>query len=563
MTKEYLSLEILSSALKADIKTAQVFLLQKSKLRCIQYNKIQDISLISFNDSIDIEDSTIIASSVCIVDISRNNIEENPFDNGLLILFPNAFWINLSYNPLNLCITSNDCILPRALGELDIRGCMLNDIESIRRFSLINILRLYLDIDSFLTVFKDAVNDWNLSDDVKKSDKLNYEIILIVFPLVWTINGQYITTSNRQSIPKDLLNQINAFLNEESIITVSKSLCDTQIISNQFNLRFNKREDMILQYLLNIPLNSNVKSDEFKLDILLEDYLEESFIFNQFGVKNQRLDSKYRPYIDLHHILLLPHRLRLDLSVLLASSILFHIPNNLLSNTLLIMLHKYIPLNQLKYYSILPCFIKTALISLIRRLCFREKLELDHLNCLLSKPEYYDPSNKYNPTDMDTAIDGTINSNVLSFHFLRTSKVYLSQPLERPIYQHSENLQPIGQNDYSEVLPSNKSRKKYFYEICDKYDELKHHYSQESPFSDDPLTLTNNSPHKNYKDSNIEKFSELENELLSVLPDVVVQNLLDDVSLSTEIHHSNWISLSSRHSVLLLAKSSLFPSLTR
>ena len=145
----------------------------------------------------------------------------------------------------------------------------------------------------------------------------------------------------------------------------------------------------MLAVLQDQPLHDKLACD-FKLDILLEDYFEEARIWNQFhhsvGNTSSRLFTKLKPIIDPAVLIHVPHRQRVDLSVLLTASIMFDLPSVVLEDAMVLLLSQYMEPTCIKSLIVLPLFAKTAFVSLIKRLCRTELEEVRVNNGLSQKP---------------------------------------------------------------------------------------------------------------------------------------------------------------------------------
>ena len=126
-------------------------------------------------------------------------------------------------------------------------------------------------------------------------------------------------------------------------------------------------------------------NDHLRLDVLLEDYLEEARVHNLHSTSSLPVNAM--PTIDIAQLLRVPHKQRLDLSVLLTTSIYLALPEKLLKDSLIILLLPFISEADVQDLSTLPLFVRTAVVSLIRRTCAREIDELRVLQQLSVKPK--------------------------------------------------------------------------------------------------------------------------------------------------------------------------------
>lgn len=222
------------------------------------------------------------------------------------------------------------------------------------------------------------------------------------------------------------------------------------------------------------------------------------------------------PTIDLYSLLLIPHRLRLDLSVLLTASILYPIPFPVLNDTFMILFSRYLSLADIQCLSQLPLFARTAIVCIIRRICRRELDELNGNGFIFPKPSRaeFESTNDINFDSSSLTYMG-----VNGFHFLRPIKWYLLRPLDANLAGLSK---PLHSGDQTQ------------------------------------------------------SFSEIEMEILENLPDTPTLSTSADMdepsgnfsdhSLSMDSfvpHYKRWSAYVARHTVLLLTKSPQCPPLTR
>ena len=248
------------------------------------------------------------------------------------------------------------------------------------------------------------------------------------------------------------------------------------------------------------------EADAFRLDVLLEDYLQQARMWNQHAVGMQPAHERHRmPTVDLLLLLHLPHHLRLDLCVLLSITLVFDIPRHLLVDALIALLGTLVPYGEVEDLIALPSFARTALVSLLRRVSRRELEELTTLGRLTDKPTRARfPYLARGPTpealDAPDPPEPTYQGPE-GFAFLYPLLLFLNRPLGK-----------------MRKLPESTA--------------ASHHAA----------------------------FSELELEILHYLPDVVTRSTrpMDPVT-----SHRDWLAFASRHTVLLLAKSQYCPSLTR
>lgn len=224
----------------------------------------------------------------------------------------------------------------------------------------------------------------------------------------------------------------------------------------------------------------------------------------------------------------MPHKTRLDFSVLLTISIAYKIPQEIYLDALIVLLNKYLTISEIKDLATLPCYLRTAVVMICRKICYRELIEISHFNGLSEKPKM---------------------SDFVSFVLTTDSLEYPDCPL--PTYELDGGFQHLGPVKY------------YLHRSLHR----------------DALFGPNKKP-----DSYI-PYSDLELELLEYLPDVPTKNAFFDVkkhggenflqelvSKSIDTSHTkskkeykldDWLGLAARHAVILLSKSALCPSLTK
>ena len=220
------------------------------------------------------------------------------------------------------------------------------------------------------------------------------------------------------------------------------------------------------------------------------------------------------PFVDLYQLLLIPHRLRLDLSVMLTASILYNIPAVVLNDTLMILYSKYMSLADLQSLGQLPLFARTALVSILRRICRRELDEINANGSIFPKPSKAESSsNTADPSKLTfIGVDG--------FHFLRPIKWYLHRPLDTTVAGVSRQQCTFDPFSESEL------------EILNKLPDI--------------VTLSSST---DSDDSSVSRSGSISSTTSSLNSDIP--------------QYKHWRSYVARHTVLLLTKSPQCPPLTR
>jgi len=452
-----------------------------------------------------------LLENISSVYLSRNLISELALEI-LWKQFPAIWWVDLSYN----AVESLAIQLPLALGLLNLSGNKIDIEANLSYLSSLHILRLHLNIP------EDMLSAFDMSETA---------FVAIKLPNVWVINDDYITKADKMK-SKSMDPRIDIVV---AIALPSEKKCDddsviTDNITNQVSssndiglscthVFANIHSSNLMRAIQECPLEGIVE-DEYRLDILLEDYYQQAAYFNHFAENNnmshhsQHGRIKYMPIVDLYSLVKLPHRLRLDLTAVLTISLLMPIPKSLLRDALVIQLSNYISLADIEFFIKLPKFVKTALVSILRRISKKEKDDLGYYGHLKTKSivdkdlkkkqiEFVQCSSFILPQLHYMSCEG--------FYFLRAIKAYLDAPLDYSKMKTNASS--------SEILPSSKD----------------------------------------------DEFTALELEILDKLPDIPNSACLsyqkkDDIPAMKSM---DWVSFAARHTVLILTKSPSCPPLTR
>jgi hypothetical protein len=452
-----------------------------------------------------------LLENISSVYLSRNLISESALEI-LWKQFPAIWWVDLSYN----AVQSLAIQLPLALGLLNLSGNKIDIEANLSYLSSLHILRLHLNIP------EDMLSAFDMSETA---------FIAIKLPNVWVINDDYITKADKVK-SKSMDTRIDI---EVAIAIPSEKQCEdaSVITDNITNLASslndnglscthvfaNIHSSNLMRAIQDCPLEG-IMEDEYRLDILLEDYYQQAAYFNHFAENNNMSHNsqhgriKYMPIVDLYSLVKVPHRLRLDLTAVLTISLLMPIPKSLLRDALVIQLSNYISLADIEFFIKLPKFVKTALVSLLRRISKKEKDDLGYYGHLKTKSvvdkdlkkkqiEFVECSSLILPELHYMSCEG--------FYFLRAIKAYLDAPLDYSKMKTNASS--------SEILPSSKD----------------------------------------------DEFTALELEILDKLPDIPNSACLnyqkkDDIPAMKSM---DWVSFAARHTVLILTKSPSCPPLTR
>lgn len=427
--------------------------------------------------------------------------EENPLDNAILLhipfnvltenalesiwrVFPAAWWVNLSNNSIG----SLDCIhLPLALGSLNLSHNSFR-INVSENFAACHIMRLFVSADSITSSHQVFDEEW----DRQLS-------IAAMLPNVWVINEHFIPYQDRNAISQGLFK-----------LDLSHHASKAPVTSNWSSIKVNDRQQALLGIISQFEKTCSSDTDSRKLDILLEDYTNEIDTWNNYckslSLQNTAAVRVAKPiplFKNFDTFLFIPHRLRLDLSVLLTASVLFPISDHILYEALIIALGEYYSLQELRAIATFPSFIKTAVVSLLRRITKIEHQDLLHNQ--ESRIKLLGLSWSKSSISEDQSLNSFVPTfeGAEGFKYLRNVKRYLNF---RFIYT-------MG-----------------------------------------------------YKCSKIAPFTELEIEILSYLPDIPTKwSGFKEFPLegSETIRRHQWVAFAARHAIFLINRAPSCPSLTR
>eukprot|EP01041_Mallomonas_annulata_P009347 gene9347-19394_t len=483
-----LLLDHISGAVKCRLSDAVCFVLQKTGIGNFGTN---------------------ILPSVCFVDLSVNDLQSME---GFFTNFPIAWWIDLSNNQ----ITSLESIgIPLCIGSLNLshNNLRYDDLIPLRHC---HILRLNIKGNMYIDFEKESTQEY----------------ILECIPNLWILNEDYIPMKSRKRHSASSRHHSRGASRNHSISDTHKTASNNHISTSpqlkintkiEINDEISSKYSNIASYLDEATAPSEWLSDHLyhirqtnllnaiqnisksieslnysRLDIILEDYLHEVWIFNKHRL-TQGLGGQPMPYVDCVHMLKLPHKIRVDLCVLLTATIIFDLPPMILRDGFVLLLHQYMPMTSIQDLVLLPRFIKTALVAMIHRICGREQMELKIAMRMSDKPLHTSVIDAMGIPPSPTF------GHSSGFTFLKPFRMYLEQPLPNP-----------GAGVVNTV---------------------------------DCAYLNNT-------------YSELEEELLNAVPIAPSRFNMSETALE-QSSYKDWMSLVSRHAVLLLTKCPSCPSLTR
>jgi hypothetical protein len=268
------------------------------------------------------------------------------------------------------------------------------------------------------------------------------------------------------------------------------------------------REEDFMEILTHLMPSRRNFSEFYRLDLLLDDYLQHTHHFNQhpdiLQTTGNGPGSKMSTFSS-SQILILSHRVRLDLTALLTASILFPLPKTLFQETLeqlLIVSSPSVGWSQEEILDLmaLPLFVKTGIVSLCRRICFKELQEYELNGYLSVKPSppplSSPPASLHSSASSSTSCSALPPRDANGFRFLSFLRLYLNAPIQR---SHPP----------------------------------------------DPNSLP---------------FNDMERDLLKYLPDIPT---LSSCPSPSSAAYRDWVSLTARHTIILMSRLPTCPSLTR
>ena len=362
-------------------------------------NDISTSTVLSFSKMCvgNIDSDGRVAPNILVVDASHNYLKSI----GALwsTLCPSAWWINASFNHImNLSFET----MPSALGSLNLADNELppQNLDALRSIHILRLRVIGCNKTSGIS-----------SSDINNAATSHRSRTIHLLPNIWVLDDDFITYSER-NFPRETStpvenNNLSSEISCDSVTTIQSWSTNAQRTSG-FNISLDWRtriasdkEQSLLRLIQRVPLDALI-GDYCRLDVLLEDYLEEMRITNIYN-RSTLTDNKHSKNnsnsngsntcsqsnysnINMLQLLSLPHKIRLDLSVLLTASIFLTVPTQLYKDSIILLLSPYLPYDDIICYIALPSFICTALVSIIRRICKKEIKELNCLFLLLPKP---------------------------------------------------------------------------------------------------------------------------------------------------------------------------------
>ena len=490
-----------------------------------------------------IECNGSVAPNIILIDASHNLLKS--IAALWKTLCPLAWWVNASFNQITHLSSE---AMPYALGSLNLadNGFPLHSLNALR---FIHILRLCITgSNEIISIGSNP----NIVTSSHRSETIS------LLPNIWVLDDDFITNSERnvcrrKSIPADkgsfnsvfFCDSINSL---QSWPTIGPNTSCPDICQDWGTRAASEKEQSIIRLIQSIPLNG-ICGDYCRLDVLLEDYLEEIRVMNIFNrtilTNSNHSNSKSNSSsdsnrcksncssINMLQLLSIPHKIRLDLSILMTASIFFPLPIQSYKDALIILLSPYLPLHDISCYFTLPSFVKTALVSIIRRICRKEIEELNNASIIFPKPSIKDFP-YHSQEELGSQKDSSENTNIVTymdikgFNHLRPLKFYLNTPTAKHLEYYNSNSR----------------------------NNLNHNINSKSSNSN----IDSNLNYENVKNMHYAKFSELELEILTSLPDIPTKFMYPT---KIEMNSNCWINLLASQTISLLSQVIGFPILSQ
>ena len=551
-------------------------------------DKSQVFSSIKAGERDDVAVQSVALQYIDLLDASHNRIHSLV---GMTNFIPSVWWANFRYNFLS---QSSSLHLPGALGSLDLcHNPISSDVLHVLAHK--HILRLYMDVGNTLLKDRETLsmcpNTWVFNDNYfVYNERSEMESLVENTPLWIDIRDKALKNSlitldiNEQSInvtaPQNLeqmklnvsltgsldLSTLNPergngnFLQEVvggQIGGISLALSDDISVRSevgqdghdfdqwQWRNTQSLRQGSFLAALNKFTPSAAYPIDFYRLDVLLEDYLDEAHLANASSIPYKAVQGQRYPVVDVLQVLSLPRRSKMDLSLLLSVNILVELPSALLSDVAIHMLLGYMSPNAVKDLLRLPSFAKTAVLALIRRVLDKEEEELKKYGILIDK--YILSAKPVVPSGPEGFVP-TFSASAEGWYHLHGALRYLHCPideLEKFVHQINGGKPPAVRQKSGPVSSLGSVQS-----ALGASDDLS---AFSSATSDEPAGKST-LPNKPYR------FSQLEFQLLRVLPNVITPTT--PLFAAEYAKKTQWVNLAARHVVVLLTRSPLCPSLT-
>ena len=378
----------------------------------VKYNLDSRCLLLPNENIVEISIEEPVLNSCCIVDLSFNALMDGKH---IFRLHPDLWWLNLRHNNIS---SLSDLMMPPCIGLLDLSENALPSIVSnLACIEKINILKLNLYIPSSLTSreMKRGASPSGMFAFTQKYKK-SRQSVLPYLPNVWCLDNDFVCADERQQAT-------------QLIMTAGGSMPLSKVTATYVGYStapVNSRAKRLLHAINNLPTKVAL-SEQYKLDILLEEYLEQMLVQKEHP-------SPPQVEVDLLRLLELPPRVRLDLCALLAAIIMHPLDERMVSTGLRRLLLPLLPKEHIAALPMLPIYVLSALVSQLVQVMRREVEELDFVG-------YLTPKILCGPaTAPHTSSYASSYSSYKNFSFLRPLKEYLAAPLQEIVQSGRRHL---------------------------------------------------------------------------------------------------------------------------
>lgn len=339
------------------------------------------------------------------------------------------------------------------------------------------------------------------------------------------------------------------------------------------------RESALLAAMHTFTPTSTYTIDYYRLDVLIEDYIEEASIANNVNIDipyNGIIGTKY-PTININILITLPRHIKMNLTILLSIIILYpNLPKILIEDIIKQMLHEYMNVKSALDILLLPIFAKTSINCLLKRIIYKEEEELLSYGTLIDKRILLrnmssDLKNEFNNKKFKyiSTCSGTSKGwkhMYLALEYLHTS----INDMERILYETTGGkiITKVKGGPATTVASSG-----FSYDGTLSYDGNDGDDSIVSNMMNNDLLASTTNLYLGAGGSTASidstttetilpyRFSSIEYQLLSIIPVIVTPNTPAFDKLHTIT--TQWVNIASRHFVLILAKSDFCPNLMK
>ena len=548
-----------------------------------------DRSTTNTNENAGQQEVPVQLQYVNLFDASHNNLSKL---SGLVDIAPSAWWINLRGN--KIADDSGLRPLPMAVGSLDLSGNPVS-AEIERALATVHCLRLNLRPEDTLQQQQTSLglmpNVWVLNDNFyTMTERIAMSALVAESDLQKSIeksaclpakstgshaSGGSIAHSHKSlelglesidgtsniNVPEvemkgEISDDVSAgglSMTDDFPVVAASALLDTNPLLS-WGLRLpGNREGAFLSAVHTFTPTAAYPLDHYRLDVLLEDYLEEAFLANANNIPYQGVDKKRYPVVDVFALICLPRQIMMDLLVFLTSSLIFPLPKALTEDVIIHMLVDYISPKAAIDLINMPSFAKTAINSMIRRVLYKEEEELRQYSTLLNKSVLAKPLHEMEEIQEYSGTSKGWKHLYACLEYLHTSVIVLEKILHKHNGGKMPNKPRVKPGPLTTVASASTSA---LHASTSSMDSVPNVNTDSVGLLHNSLTSYDSSatplPHR---------FSSLEFQLLTVIPDIITATTPS--SGSAHAVNTQWISLAARHTIVMFAKSDQCPNLMK